>query len=72
MRKSVKVVTGLVVAAWLGGSITALSVMSDGQPVEVPADGSDITIVGCQQEDSCAIDYRDGVWHITRDQSVGN
>lgn len=65
MRKSVKVVTGLVVAAWLGGSITALSVVSGSQPVEVPANGGDVTIVGCVQEDSCAIDYRDGEWHIT-------
>lgn len=66
MQTRTKVVAWLVGLAWIGGSITALSVMSDSQPVEVPANGGDVTIVGCVQEDSCTIDYRDGEWHITK------
>lgn len=56
---SIKQLRGMVLAAWIGGSITAMSVVADDSVVDAPA-----TVVSCPEEDSCTADYHDGAWHI--------
>lgn len=50
MRTTIVVLTA--VAAFLAGVMLAVTVQTINQP-------------DCPTEDSCAIDYRDGGWHIT-------
>lgn len=47
-----------VVAAILGFGIAVATVVE-------PAGSKDTVVVPCPTEDSCALDYRDGAWHIT-------
>lgn len=50
----------LIATAWLGlGAVALLNV----DPVADVHEGP-VTVVGCESEDSCSVDYRDGSWHI--------
>ena len=55
-----RALVGAVIGAWLAGSAVALASIDQ---VERREDGS--VVVPCATEDSCAVDYRDGAWHIT-------
>lgn len=47
-----------VVAAILGFGVAVATVAAQ-------AGSKDTVVVPCPTEDSCAVDYRDGAWHIT-------
>ncbi len=58
---TVGAVLGAVLWAALAWVLTSL--LTGGvETVEAPA-----IVTGCPTEDSCAADYRDGAWHISRE-----
>lgn len=60
-RKGIALVV-TAITAWAAGSILCLVLMSQDQPVEAP-----VQVTGCPTEDSCTLDYSDGVWTIAKD-----